>query len=93
VLVWGNLLKKLTPGPGGTVVRTRDLPNVKCRARRLATVLGEVSSEEEMLYSSLKNSLILPGPALEPPARKPGARQDLQDGTDQEKSSSWDNLI
>jgi hypothetical protein len=89
----GKPLKKTHTWSDGTGVRTRDLPNVKCGARRLATVLGEVSSEEEMLYSSLKNSLILPGPALEPPARKPGARQDLQDETDQEKSSSWDNLI
>jgi hypothetical protein len=36
----GKPLKKTHTWSGGTGVRTRDLPNVKCRARRLATVLG-----------------------------------------------------
>jgi hypothetical protein len=48
----GKPLKKTHYRSGGTGVRTRDLPNVKCGARRSATVLGEVRSEEEMLYSS-----------------------------------------
>jgi hypothetical protein len=36
----GKPLKKTHTWSGGTGVRTRDLPNVKWRARRLATVLG-----------------------------------------------------
>jgi hypothetical protein len=35
----GKPLKKTHTWSGGTGVRTRDLPNVKWRARRLATVL------------------------------------------------------
>jgi hypothetical protein len=36
----GKPLKKTHTRSGGTGVRTRDLPNAKWRARRLATVLG-----------------------------------------------------
>jgi hypothetical protein len=36
----GKPLKKTHTWSGGTGVRTRDLPNVKWRARRLATKLG-----------------------------------------------------
>ncbi|KAH0811991.1 hypothetical protein GEV33_010800 [Tenebrio molitor] len=35
---------------GGTGVRTRDLPNVKWRARRLATVLGILLEKETAIY-------------------------------------------
>jgi hypothetical protein len=38
----GKPLKKTHTWSGGTGVRTRNLPNVKCRARRLATVLGYI---------------------------------------------------
>jgi hypothetical protein len=38
-MVWGKPLKKTHTWSGSTGVRTRDLPNVKWRARRLATVL------------------------------------------------------
>jgi hypothetical protein len=37
----GKPLKKTHTWSGGTGVRTRDLRNVKWRARRLATVLGD----------------------------------------------------
>jgi hypothetical protein len=44
-MVWGEALKKTHTWSGGTGVRTRDLPNIKWRARRLATIL--VSQYEE----------------------------------------------
>jgi hypothetical protein len=47
----GKPLKKTHTWSGGTGVRTRDLPNVKWRARRLATVLGATARAALRIYS------------------------------------------
>jgi hypothetical protein len=44
----GKPLKKTHTWSGGTGVRTRDLPNVKWRARRLATVLDAEGGFQEV---------------------------------------------
>jgi hypothetical protein len=46
----GKPLKKTHTRSGGTGVRTRDLPNAKWRAKRLATVLGFSSSSYPLIY-------------------------------------------
>jgi hypothetical protein len=52
--VW-KPLKKTHTWSGGTGVRTRDLPNVKWRGRRLATVLGEATEIWRTIYFILSD--------------------------------------
>jgi hypothetical protein len=49
----GKPLKKTHTWSGSTGVRTRDLPNAKWRARRLATLLGHLSSDYVLIMCTI----------------------------------------